>query len=149
MQFGGGFGSTDEEFMAHLKEQLTKSSIEFTEEEKGFIRYSPKYNEKVDALIEKVKHLRASRSSFKVESGEALDYVTHLMDEKGYEYRLVKEDEETWLEWHPKDEAQKQEIMLKYVEFQFNKRRAKQNCDEKAPYNQAINKDAAKNRGAC
>ncbi len=149
MQFGGGFGSSDEEFMVELKEQLTKSGISYTEEEKGFISYSPKHNDDVKALIEKVKSNRASRSSFQVEGEEALNYVTNLMDENGYEYRLVKKAKETWIEWHPKDEEQKQSIMLKYVEFKFNQRRGKQNCDEKAPYNQSLNQDAAKLRGAC
>ena len=130
MQFGGGFGSTDEEFMAQLKEQLANSGIEYTEEKKGYIRYSPKHNEKVDELIEKVSRLRANRSSFKIENGEALEYVTQLMDEKAYEYRLVKKDEETWLEWYPKDEAQKQEIMFKYVEYQFSNRHDKQKHDD-------------------
>ncbi len=130
MQFGGGYGSTDEEFMAQLKEQLSNSGIEYTEEEKGFIRYSPKHNKEVDALIEKVNRLRAHRSSFKIESDEALDYVTKLMDDKGHEYRLVKKGAETWLEWYPRDETQKKEIMLKYVKYEFSNRLAKQKCDD-------------------
>ena len=122
IQRGGGFGSTDKEFMADLKDHLNQAGIVFTEEDNGLISYSPKFNEEVDLLIEKVRKRRATRSSFQVDDEESLKFITNLMTEKGHEFKLVTSNGTSWVVWHPIDEEQKQSIMVKYVEYQFRKR---------------------------
>ena len=140
VQSGGGFGSTDVEFMAHMKEVLTEEQIAFTEDETGFIRFDPNLQANVDAIIQRVRIFRSRFVILDVDNDDELDYLIQLIEQKGYEYRIIESGGKTKVESPLINEEEG--IILDFVEYRFRKKIGNKDCSKTVSHNKSLNTDA-------
>lgn len=141
------YSTPDEKYMAALARVLRSNNIPFKIESNGAITYSGADARKVDALqATAMNHLEGVATRY--ESVEMNTYLRKALEERGMEYSVEKRDDGEWTRWFP--DSDKQEKEVRELAQQLASRDSAGKCklnDE--PSNNALNKDAAKERRAC
>ena len=139
-----GFGSTDNNEMAELKNELKKAGIPFRESEDGVIKYQSKYDEEVNRLDKEISGGVAEE----FDDENSREYFKSLLTSKQMKYRVEPRDDGEWIRWYPRDEKEQKDFEMKVVQHAFalqHGTRQDQCQGAQRPSNSTLNNDVAHN----
>jgi len=134
--------------MKELARQLRSNNIAFQLESNGAITYASVDGSKVEGLHVRVMN-RLNGNAVRFEPNEVNIYLRKLLDERKVEYEIETREKGEWTRWFPENDAQEQEVQELVRQFSFRDTTDGKCKAGNATSNNALNKDAAKERRAC
>lgn len=108
--------------MKELQAALIDNNIPFETDDKGYIRYSSKYENDVERIMNQIDKNIAREVGTKFESKDSTEYFRSLLDDQGITFRTETRGDSEWTYWRPESKNQQNEIEMKVVSLHFKKK---------------------------
>jgi len=116
-----GFKTGNKKYMEEFESELTIKNIPFTKGSDGMIHY--KNSSEIENIHRAVNNKTYYFTPIKLSSPEARTYFKKLLTSKNIEFYEIKKEDGIWINWHPKNNLQKDELESKVMHHMLKLKR--------------------------